>query len=1378
MLDYLAILASYVPPAVARYVYHNPKAPEIPQAERFEAAVLFADVSGFTALTETLANQGPAGSEEITGLLNKYFGRMILLAEAEGGEVVKFSGDGLTVVFPARDETLPLATRRAYQAARQMQLVSSYHFSGVETRAGKTSLAMRISIGAGPVLAASVGGVQGHWEYVIAGDAVQQAAAAGVAAPVNEILLSPEAQSIVADQTLTPRSLDIPTWSTVAAPREAKVALEAYVPASITYRLSAGQADFLAELRRMSIVFVNIGRLDYGEAGIVERLHTFVQTAQGIINHYEGTINKLAVDDKGTVLLALFGAPPYAHEDDPERATRCALDLQLATGPDLSLAVGVSTGRVFVGPFGGASRREYTVMGDKVNLAARLMSAAQEDSLATAGGNQKAILCDDDTFRAASAHLTFETLLPIQVKGKTGHIPVHRPRGHLSPLAPLEVQDSQFVGRTAERQTFIELLAEVEQGKSRVLLLEGEAGIGKSRLVQEMIEHFHQKDVCVLFGEGQSLEQQTPLRAWRDIFTAYFDLENLPVEGQAGKRARLLSCLEELDPGLVERAPLLNDLVGLTLPDTHLTRFMDASLRHESLTALLVDLLRHRAGETPLILILEDAHWLDTLSWELVLAVAQYLSPYPLFLIVVMRPFEGEFKPLELKMLAEMPNAASMHLQNLSAQEVVALAASRLGVTAANLPPEVVTLIKQRADGNPFFAEELVYALRDSGVIRVVEAEAADGRRPGHEIETAASGSENGTASRHCKVVGNLEDLVLPDTLQGVIVSRIDRLQPDAQLALKVAAVIGRTFTYRTLYNVISTHTDITDHLLKARMDELVQLDLTPLESQNPELSYFFKHIITREVAYDLLLFAQRRDLHRTVASWYENTYGAGPELRPHYSLLVYHWRQAEDRDKERYYCHLAGRQAAERFANTEALAYFNRALELSADDPEFEYHLYAQREKVYDLLGDREKQGDDLAEMTTLAELLKDDECRTQVFIRVAAYNEALSNYPAAIAMAHSALALARETGDKLAEVTSLNQWGTSLGMQGDFLGAREQFKRALNALPPGDDRDFPHERATTLHNLGNIDHQLGDYPAAEQSYDAALALWRGMGDRLGESRTLNNLGRVYTDQGDYANALKHQHESLDIKTEIGYLSGEAQSLNNLGAIHRDLGNYADAIFYYERALSIERSLKNRRGEAMNLNDLGLIYHLTGDSITAEDYCRQAQVIARDIGDPQVEGRAMTLIAFILEERGQIEPARELYLQALHLRLETKQLAVSVTNQAGLARCALAQEDLEAAYDRADNCATWLTVQGPVGLEDPLQVYVTCHQVFTAVGHPEKARSILSYAHTIIQNRAAKIRDEVLRASFFTNLPYNRFILDAWAEYQGLLADLDDDFD
>ncbi|MGH2521715.1 MAG: AAA family ATPase, partial [Anaerolineales bacterium] len=1076
MSHLLQTIAAYVPPNITRATLSValPQPPTDATAERFPAAILFADVSGFTPLTEALAQKGLEGPEELTRLLNAYFSRMITLIEAEGGEVVKFSGDALTVMFPAASEDLSLATRRAWQAAQSMQAAMS-EFATLQTSVGPVALGMKIGIGAGEVVAARVGGVSGRWEYLIAGDPLRQVAQAEHQAGRGEIVLSPEAAALLPPRPIPAHPLAQPDWAQVQNPEAVEAVLKVYVPQVVTAWLGKELAEWLAVLRPMSVLFIGIHGIDYAQARAVEQLNNFLRATQESVYRYEGSINKLAVDDKGTIVLVLFGAPPYAHENDPERAVRCAVALEaLAESQGLQLAIGVTHGRVFAGPVGSDTRREYTVMGDPVNLAARLMSLA--------GPGQ--VYADYETYRNTHGKLVFDLLPPVRVKGKAGLLRIYRPTGEAdkSPGRKEETQ-SALVGRQAELARLVALLDAVQAGGSHILLIEGEAGIGKSRLVDELVRLIRERGVAGLLGMGRSIEQQTPYRAWRDIFISYFALEE--VENPAERQRRIQAQIHDQLPDLVERLPLLNEVLNLAFPESELTASLDTQLRNESLVTLLLALLRAWAAERPLVLVLEDAQWLDSLSWDLTIQAARALTVahVPLLLVVVMRPLEGEAVHLQAQALANMEQTGRLLLNTMSPEEILALTALRLGVAVDGLPEAVAELVTTRANGNPFFTEELVYFLRDHGLVRVQ--------------------SEQGRA--RCLVSGDLSQatLTLPDTIQGLVLSRIDRLAPEEQLTLKVAAVIGRTFGFTILRDTLGAHMEVSERVLKIHLSDLANLEFTPLEAPEPELTYIFKHIITQEVAYQTLLFAQRRQLNRTVAEWYERTFGgdrslaptlASP-LAPYYPLLAFHWHQAEDLEHERRYARLAGQWAAAQFANVEAVSYFSRALALTPQaDREARYELLLARESVNDLQGGREAQARDLAALAELVEQLDDNRRRAQVALRQANYAEAMSNYPAALAAAQRAIAQATQAQDPAAETEGYAAWGKTLWRQGDYEAARAYLERALSLARSTHQRQA---EARGLYYLGHVYLYQGNYPAAQAHIQQALGIYHADGHR-----------------------------------------------------------------------------------------------------------------------------------------------------------------------------------------------------------------------------------------------------------------------------------------
>jgi class 3 adenylate cyclase/predicted ATPase len=1357
MSDLLKTIATYVPPSIIQIILAGaaPKSTTTEaEAGAMTGAVLFADVSGFTPLTEALAKKGAEGPEELTRLLNTYFSRMIALTEAEGGEVVKFSGDAVTVVFPGRGEPVGHAARRAWQAATAMQQAMD-EFATLQTSTGPVALGMKIGIGAGTILTAQVGGVFNRWEYVIAGDPLRQVAEAEHQAERGDIILSPEAQAVIFPNPLPPTPLLQPDWKAIKDRESVERALRRYVPGAITDWLGKELQEWLAVLRPMSVLFIGVGGLDYDQADAIGRLHLFLRSAQEIIYKYEGSINKVAVDDKGTIFIALFGAPPYAHEDDPERALRAALDLQqMADSQNLRLAIGVTTGRVFAGPVGSQTRREYTVMGDTVNVAARLM--------ATAGAQQTR--CDHDTFRATRGRLDFEALPAARLKGKAGLIRLYKPLGRVSPKEE-SGDSSSLVGRKQEIATFNSCLDDVQAGRSRILIVEGEAGIGKSRLVEEFMRLSRERGIVGLLGLGRSIEQRTPYRAWQDIFVTYFALDD--IKNPEERWQRVQSQIRDVVPEMAERAPLLNDVLNLGMPENDLTISLDAEVRHESLVSLLLALFKAWALERPLMLILEDAHWLDTLSWDLALQVARALivARVPLFLVVAMRPLEGESMRIESVALRGMDDATLLNLNSLSTEEILSLAAYRMGLTDGGLPPDVAELIQSRADGNPFLAEELIYTLRDKQLITVVTDERGKTR---------------------CQITGDLETAkkTLPDTIQGIVLSRIDGLPPEEQLALKVAAVIGRTFTYTTLHETINQFAELSERMLRNYLDDLRHLDLTPLELPEPELTYIFKHIITQEVAYQTLLFAQRRQIHRVVAEWFHEKLAGGPlelppetglaeikdsPLTPYYSLLAYHWQQANDAHWERHYAWLAGQRAANQFANADAANYFSRALELTPDsDTQARYQLLLARESVNDLRGQREAQSSDLDALDDLIKTTQNKQWQVNVALRRANYAEVVSDYPASLAAAQHAVDLAKATNDPASETEGYIAWGKALWRQGDYDAARAELEQGLiPARATGNHL----EQATSLYYLGNVSLYQNNHTLAQTHCQHALEIYRMIGHRQGEANSLNMLGIIHYELGNLSAARDHYEQVLAIFNTIGDRHGEAIVLNNLGNLYCDMGDFETSRAYQEKSFTLRVTIGDRLGEAMGLTNLGLVYNHLGDYQAAREKCEQALVIQQEIGDRSTEGYSLTYLGHALAGLEQWEPAAAAYEAGLNLRRELGQASAAIDDVAGLARVALAQGHLSQAAAHVAEILAWLKEHGTGGIEYPLQAYLTCTQVLqTSDDETSQSRAIeiLRTAHTTLMEQANGISDGSLRQSFLENVAANREIQRAWTALEG----------
>ncbi|NJN17508.1 MAG: AAA family ATPase, partial [Oscillochloris sp.] len=824
-------ISCYVPALILRRVTADSGATLAPSVERFPAAVLMADLSGFTALTEYLTRHNPAGAEELTRILDLYFGHLVRVVSAHGGDVVKFAGDGLLALWYG-DEAPAVLAQRAVQCGLAVQMMMAPDVWGVSDNGQPPpALKVRVGVGAGMVTTMYLGGVFARWELLVTGPAVLEAGQAEAAAKPGEVLIGPAAWSFVSDACMGSEAAggavrldallaDIPMRALVPPQLQPETVdmLRAYVPKAILTRLDAGQTAWLAEQRRVTVLFVNLPDLRADTP--LSHAQSQMRAIQSMLYRYEGSISRLGTDGKGPTLVAALGLPPLSHEDDPERGVRAALDIHNALRElEFSCAIGVTTGMALCGAVGAKERREYTMMGSIVNRSARLMQASA--TLAQSG--RPALLCDAATYQAARRRVPFEPLPPLRLKGVAELVDVYQPLEESRAVVAVQpAPHVPLIGRSREQETLQTALGDLLAERSNLLLLEGEAGIGKSRLLDALREAAQAAHVRVLSGAASPIEK-TPYFAWRSIITALFDPQ---------APANLLGDLAPL-------SPLLAPILGRDLHETPITAQMTGQMRAENTRELLIRLITQFADQAPLLLILEDAHWLDISSWILLRHILDRVSP--LLVALALRPIAD--LPDEYQRLAYRPHVQRLQLRGLSPEEVGTLIAHRLGVL--DVPEPLWRLLAERALGNPFFSEELALALRDSGLITIVDGRCrlAPGAGDLHHVLAA---------------------MRLPDTVQGLIISRIDRLSAAQQLTLKVASVIGLSFNLSDLtviHPVERDHERLVDQLFA-----LQQAGLIAIEGFESELTYSFRPAAACEVAYNLMSFGQRRQLHRQLA--------------------------------------------------------------------------------------------------------------------------------------------------------------------------------------------------------------------------------------------------------------------------------------------------------------------------------------------------------------------------------------------------------------------------------------------------------------------------------------------------------------------------------
>ena len=897
-----------------------------PFVESRFGAILLIDISGFTALTQQFAVQGADGAERLSGILQQYFGEIVDIITDHGGDVLVFAGDSALAMWVQEEGDCTLNVMRATQAALTIQS----KLDRFEPVPGVT-LRQRAGIACGSLELMELGGVSGRWQFVVTGEPIRESALANQEARPGEILLTAEAGRVAGNRlrgTQTPsgftRVIEILSpevsspsdeLSPTISPADLLAVLSQRVPAVVSARLNAGQAQWIAEFRTLTVVFVSLAEISEDGGGSAS-LHRNLRCIQEILERFEGTLYQFLMDDKGLSAVCAFGLPPLAHENDPRRAVEAAIAMREELSRlGAATSTGIATGTVFCGVYGSDRRRQYTTLGSAINLSARLMQAADG-----------AVLCDEATSRlaASGSGLHFEPQAEIAVKGRSDRISVfapslrsrelptnHFPAASSSTQAELivgrEMIGPEMVGREKERAALTQALeALVERGESGCIVIEGEAGVGKSCL----LENFSGQ-IAKLNGEGKSItcwrssadsiRQSTPYHVWDSVFRQALLLHDVPVEAQ---RDRALAKISSR-PDLLALAPLLNVVVPLAIPETESTKALEGQARAETTQHFLVQLLTVSVGRAPTVLILEDAHWFDSSSWRLLLMVAQQISP--LLIVLSTRPVRQEL--IELEALMGLPSTRGLTLESLNEDAGIEMICRSLGVKL--LPPEVAHFIQERAGGHPLFSLQLAYALRDTGVIEISGGQCL--------VAEAAAGEAFGA---------RLAAMRFPSTVEGVITSRLDRMPPAQQLTLKVACVLGQNFRLSTLAEIHPVQTDraqLAEHLAQLESLDLIRREARTDPALVTDPAFVFRHAITQDVAYNTVPFAQRRVLHRSAAEAYEREFH--DNLAAQYSLLAHHWSRAEVVSKAVHYCSEAGAQALRNHANPEAVRFLSEAL-------------------------------------------------------------------------------------------------------------------------------------------------------------------------------------------------------------------------------------------------------------------------------------------------------------------------------------------------------------------------------------------------------------------------------------------------------------------
>jgi class 3 adenylate cyclase/tetratricopeptide (TPR) repeat protein len=940
-----------------------------------------------------------------------------------------------------------------------------------------------------------------------------------------------------------------------------------------------------------------------------------------VIEHYGGTVDKFI----GDAVMALFGAP-NAHENDPERALRAALDIVEAVrqfntdhSTDLGVHMGINTGLVVAGGIGSQGRQQYSVLGDAVNLAARLEDASERGE----------ILVGPDTARSTMRLFDFAEPRMLALKGKAHPVPVYQLRGRR--LMPgrqrgIDGLEAPLVGRERELANLQRALTGLEKGRGQVIYLVGDAGLGKSRLIDELRVVYGDRP-CWVEIQALSYQAARPYSLFQlllrtlarvdeldppDVVRKQINtmLEELTAEGMAAFPTRARGAIENL-LGVAEGAAILEG----------------EHLRRELFTAATA-IWRAWAARGPAIIALDDLHWADGASVALLQHLFGLVNESPLLVICAFRlDYQS---PIQALRPAAVPYAApyvsEIELQPLSQAESSTLVDHLLAI--ADIPQRLRELILAKAEGNPFFVEEVVREL----IMQEVVTRSADGLR--------------------WHAVADVEQIALPESLQALLTTRIDRLEEAARHVLQIASVIGRTFARATLAQVVGEEVD-----LERSMATLQTADLIYLVGREPEITYGFRHTLAQEAAYSSILLRRRRRFHHQVGLAIESLYGEQLDEMAH--LLAHHFAEADDSSRALIYELRAADAAFKLYAGEEAEEHYRHALAIIQRDPtavgdgseasERLVGLFTRLGRVLELGLRWEEAAATYATLIALGQERGDQRLELAGYLASAILRSTpnmLQNSQHAEADGLAALALARSLGDKSSEARVLWALQLATGYGGR---TEEALVYGEQSLALARELHLREQMAYTLNDLG-LTYLLVRGPAqALEAIDEAHTLWRELNNLPMLVDNLSNFVLVAYLYGDYERAIQVAEEAIRMSRMIGNAWGETISISRLGSLYFERNELARAKAAYEEAVRLGQQVGLPFTASLVAAELAWVQALLGETAQAIRIAEQVRSNSDQI-PPQLRSSALAILTQVYLALGDLAATREVIAQCYAL--------------------------------------------------------------------------------------------------------------------------------
>ncbi len=1036
-----------------------------------------------------------------------------------------------------------------------------------------------------------------------------------------------------------------PAAAVAPAPPPARFASpEAYTPKHLAEKILTSKSAIEGERKIVTVMFSDVsGFTALSEKLDPEDVHAMMDRAfeviLGAVHRYEGTVNQFLGDG----VMALFGAP-IAHEDHAQRALSAALaiqdglkplaeDVKRAHGIEFRMRMGINTGPVVVGAIGHDLRMDYTAVGDTTNLAARLLAIAQPGQ----------IVASRRTQNLRDRFFVFEDLGDFQLKGKAEPVRAYAVNSELSGRTRLEVSKERaltpLVGRDQELRSLVEIQSRVADRQGAIALLVGDPGVGKSRLLYEFLRRVEAEGVQVLEATCASYGRSMAYRPIVDLLRDYLGL----FEGIAGEEIRSRVAKQHQFLGLEgeERAILLAHFLGVSAPPEFLARLSGPQLKERTLDAVRDVFVRVSELE-PLILIVENMHWIDTASEEFLAHLAVGLPGHRVLLVLTTRP--GYAAPWLAPPLAE-----TITLEGLGAADVRGMVRTLLA--AEEVSEQLFKILAERGEGNPLYVEEILRQLQETGGIAVEGGKARLSRA----------------------------DATVPATIHDIIAARVDRLAEALKQTLQGAAVVGRRFGISLVSRVLKVNSDqVAGHL-----QELHGLDFVFPSAEEPEPMYSFKHALTQDVVYAGVLERRRRTYHVAAGLGLEELFS--PRIDDVVELVAYHFGRGQVWDKAATYLRQAAVKAQAKSAHREALASLEEALEALRHLPE----TPETREQGIDVrlelrgslypLGEFERMLAYLREAEAMASAISDSRRLGLVSIHTAEYFRQTGRFAEARTLAEQALTLGDKLQDRPLQLYASHYLGLACHALGDY-GRGSEVLRAVVESPSTEWRtgafrgmmigSWTFFQAITLAWYARCLAELGKFEEGVDAGRQAVALAEELGNPYSLAAACIGLGYSSLARGDLDAAGPVLERACSVAREANLTLFRPQATRLLGGVYLLAGRIDEGVALVRAAADEVESRRLLMQQAAVLTLLGESCLFADRVDEASTAAQRALTLARERGQRGDAAAALHVLGEAAA-RGSLDfdKAEQHYLAAMALAGELEMRPLLARLHLGIGR-------------------------------------------------------------------------------------------------------------